>query len=96
MLNRLLSPRTVCYRHAGRFSALPQAVRCKLLMTNPAEDVQLPPATARRHVTVFDVEQATLTTAAAAGTPRSHVPQILISRTVIFSIENPMTIKETA
>ena len=95
VLNRLLSTRTVCYTHAGLFSAMPQAVRGKLLMTNPAEDFQLPRQPGRRF-TVFDVEQATLTTAAATGTPRSHLPQILISRTVIFSIENPMTIKETA
>jgi hypothetical protein len=50
---------------------LPQAVRWKLLLTNPAEDVQLP-RQPRRRFTVFDVEQATLTTAAAAGTSRSH------------------------
>jgi hypothetical protein len=30
------------------------------------------------------------------GDAPSHVAQILISLTVIFSIENPMTIKETA
>ena len=60
-------------------------------LSHPAEEVQLS-RQPRRHFTVFDVEQAPLTAAAAAA----HVPQILISRTVIFSIENPMTIKETA
>jgi len=55
VLNRLLSPRTVCYTHAGRFSALPQAVEASdyapggrgLAMEATAATLQ-----------VFDVEQA--------------------------------------
>ena len=55
--NRRLSARTICYTHAVLFSALRQAVRWKLLLTNPAEDVHLP-RQSRRRFTVFDVQQA--------------------------------------
>jgi integrase len=57
LLNQGLSARTIRYTHAVLFSALRQAVRWKLLLTNPAEDVDLP-RQARRLFTVFDVEQA--------------------------------------
>ncbi len=57
LLNRKLSPRTICYTHAVLFSALRQAVRWKLLLTNPAEDVHLP-RQPRRRFTVFDVGHA--------------------------------------
>jgi integrase len=57
LLNRKLSPRTICYTHSVLFSALRQAVRWKLLLTNPAEDVHLP-RQPRRRFTVFDVGQA--------------------------------------
>jgi integrase len=57
LLNRKLSARTICYTHAVLFSALRQAVRWKLLLTNPAEDVHLPRQPLRRF-TVFDVSQA--------------------------------------
>jgi integrase len=57
LLNRNLSARTIRYTHAVLFSALRQAVRWKLLLANPAEDVDLP-RQPRRRFTVFDVEQA--------------------------------------
>jgi integrase len=57
LLNRKLSPRTIRYTHSVLFSALRQAVRWKLLLTNPAEEVYLP-RHSRRRFTVFDVEQA--------------------------------------
>ena len=57
LLTRPLSARTVRYTHAVLFSALGQAVRWKLLLSNPAENVDLP-RQQRRRFTVFDVEQA--------------------------------------
>ena len=66
LLNRKLSARTICYTHAVFFSALRQAVRWKLLLTNPAEDVHLP-RQPRRCFTVFDVEQAKQFIAAISG-----------------------------
>jgi integrase len=66
LLNRKLSPRTICYTHAVLFSALRQAVRSKLLLTNLAEDVHLP-RQSRRRFTVFDVGQAKQFIAAISG-----------------------------
>jgi integrase len=57
LLKRELSARTIRYTHAVLTSALRQAVRWKLLLANPAEDVDLP-RQSRRHCTVFDVAQA--------------------------------------
>jgi integrase len=57
LLKRELSARTIRYTHAVLISALRQAVRWKLLLTNPAEDVDLP-RQSRRRCTLFDVEQA--------------------------------------
>lgn len=42
LLNRKLSGRTICYTHSVLFSALRQAVRWKLLLENPAQDIHLP------------------------------------------------------
>jgi integrase len=66
LLNRNLSARTIRYTHAVLFSALRQAVRWKLLLSNPAEDVDLP-RQPRRRFTVFDVEQAKQFITAIAG-----------------------------
>jgi len=66
LLNRKLSPRTICYTHAVLFLALRQAIRWKLLLTNPAEDVHLP-RQPRRRFTVFDVGQAKQFIAAMSG-----------------------------
>jgi integrase len=66
LLKRKLSPRTICYTHAVLFSALRQAVRWKLLLANPAEDVHLP-RQPRRRFTVFDVSQAKQFIAAISG-----------------------------
>lgn len=66
LLDRKLSGRTICYMHSVLFSALKQAVRWKLLLTNPAEDVQLP-RQARRRLIVFDVEQSRQFIAAIYG-----------------------------
>jgi integrase len=57
---------TDCYTHAVLFSALRQAVRWKLLLTNPAEEVYLP-RQPRRRFTVFDVGQARQFIAAISG-----------------------------
>ena len=66
LLNRKVSARTICYTHAVLFSSLRQAVRWKLLLTNPAEDVHLP-RQPRRRFTVFDVGQAKQFIAAISG-----------------------------
>jgi integrase len=66
MLNRKLSACTIRYTHAVLVSALRQAARWKLLLTNPAENVDLP-RQSRRHFTVFDVEQTKQFIAAIAG-----------------------------
>jgi len=66
LLNRKLSARTIRYTHAVLFSALRQAVRWKLLLTNPAVDVDLPRQT-RRRFTVFDVQEAKRFIAAVSG-----------------------------
>jgi integrase len=66
LLNRKLSARTIRYTHAVLFSALRQAVRWKLLLANPAEQVDLPRQTSRRF-TVFDVQQAKQFIAAISG-----------------------------
>lgn len=63
---RGLSSRTVRYTHAVLSSALKQAVRWKLLLANPAEDVDLP-RQSRRHFTVFDVDQSRRFIAAISG-----------------------------
>ncbi len=66
LLDRELSARTIRYTHAVLFSALRQAVRWKLLLTNPAEEVYLP-RQSRRRFTVFDVEQARRFIASISG-----------------------------
>jgi integrase len=66
LLNRKFSARTICYTHAVLFSALRQAVRWKLLLMNPAEDVHLP-RQPRRRFTLFDVSQAKKFIAAISG-----------------------------
>lgn len=66
LLSRPLSARTIRYTHAVLFSALRQAVRWKLLLSNPAEDVELP-RQPRRRFTVFDVKQAKQFIAAISG-----------------------------
>jgi hypothetical protein len=48
LLNRNLSARTIRYTHAVLFSALRQAVRWKLILSNPAEDIDLPRQPRRR------------------------------------------------
>jgi integrase len=64
LLTRKLSPRTICYTHAVLFSALRLAVRWKLLLTNPAEDVHLPRQPRRR---LLNVRQAKQFIAAISG-----------------------------
>jgi integrase len=66
LLNRNLSARTIRYTHAVLFSALRQAVRWKLVLTNAAEDIDLP-RQLRRRFTVFDVQQAKQFIAAISG-----------------------------
>jgi len=66
LLNRPLSARTIRYTHAVLFSALRQTVRWKLLLSNPAENVDLP-REQRRRFTIFDVERAKQFIAAIAG-----------------------------
>ena len=66
LLDRGLSARTIRYTHAVLSSALTQAVRRKLLLANPAEDVDLP-RESRRHFTVLDVEQSKQFIAAISG-----------------------------
>jgi integrase len=66
LLDRKLSGRTICYTHSVLFSALRQAVRWKLLLANPSEDVHLP-RQARRRFTVFDVERARRFIASISG-----------------------------
>ena len=57
LLDQNLSARTIRYTHAVLFSALRQAVRWKLVLTNPAVAVDLP-RQPRRRFSVLDVEQA--------------------------------------
>jgi integrase len=66
LLDRKLSGRMICYTHSVLFSALRQAVRWKLLLENPAQDVHLP-RQARRHLIVLDVEQSRQFIAAISG-----------------------------
>lgn len=66
LLDQNLSARTIRYAHAVLFSALRQAVRWKLLLSNPAEDVDLP-RQPRRRFSVFDVEQAKQFISAISG-----------------------------
>jgi integrase len=68
LLKRELSARTIRYTHAVLISALRQAVRWKLLLENPAEDVDLP-RQPRRRCTVFDVAQAKQFIKAISGHP---------------------------
>ncbi|HZM90452.1 MAG TPA: N-terminal phage integrase SAM-like domain-containing protein [Blastocatellia bacterium] len=42
MVNRGLSPRTVRYTHGVLQRAFKRAIRCKLLVSNPASEVELP------------------------------------------------------
>lgn len=57
MLDRGLSSGTIRYTHAVFSSALNQAVRWKLILANPAEDVDLP-RHSRSRFTVLDVEES--------------------------------------
>jgi integrase len=66
LLDRKLSARTIRYTHAVFFSALRQAVRWKLLLSNPAENIDLP-RQPRRRSTVLDVEQAKQFIASTSG-----------------------------
>jgi len=66
LLDRKLSLRTICYTHAVLASALRQAVRWKLLLSNPADGIHLP-RQSRRRFTVFDVEQAKRFIASISG-----------------------------
>ena len=66
LLDRMLSIRTIRYTHAVLFSALRQAARRKLLLSNPAENFDLP-RQPRRRSTVLDVEQAKQVIAATSG-----------------------------
>jgi integrase len=68
LLKRELSARTIRYTHAVLISVLRQAVRWKLLLANPAEDVDLP-RQPRRRCTVFDVAQAKQFIKAISGHP---------------------------
>jgi integrase len=68
LIKRELSARTIRYTHAVLISALRQAVRWKLLLANPAEDVDLP-RQARRRCTVCDVGQAKQFIKAISGHP---------------------------
>jgi integrase len=55
---RGLSPRTIRYTHAVVHSALEQAVRWRLLVTNPSAGVTLPPQRRRREIRVLNPEEA--------------------------------------
>ena len=68
LLDRGLAARSIRYSHAVLRSALKQAVRWKLLPTNPAEFVDLPRQT-RRSVGVLSVEQARGFMTAIVGHP---------------------------
>ncbi|MGD0459060.1 MAG: tyrosine-type recombinase/integrase [Terriglobia bacterium] len=68
LLDRGLAARSIRYTHAVLRSALKQAVRWRLLLTNPAELVDLPRQT-RRSVEVLSVEQARGFMTAIAGHP---------------------------
>jgi integrase len=68
LLDRGLSPRTIRYTHTVLGSAVKQAVRWKLLLTNPAQLVDLPRQT-RLGVGVLTVEQARAFIRAIAGHP---------------------------
>jgi integrase len=68
LLDRGLAARSIRYTHAVLRSALKQAVRWRLLLTNPAELVDLPRQT-RRSVGVLSVEQARTFMAAIVGHP---------------------------
>jgi len=68
LLDRGLAARSIRYTHAVLRSALKQAVRWRLLLTNPAESVDLPRQT-RRSVEVLSVEQARGFMTAIAGHP---------------------------
>jgi integrase len=74
LLDPNLSARTIRYTHAVLFSALRQAVRWKLVLTNPAVDVDLP-RQPRRRFSVFDVEQARQFIAAISG----HIYEVLFA-----------------
>ncbi len=58
MKARELSSRTVRYTHAVVHSALEQAVRWRLLVSNPAAGVALPPQKRRREIRVLNPEEA--------------------------------------
>src|SRR6185369_6922562 len=57
MVARGLSPRTVRYTHAILQRALKRAVKWKMLVSNPASDVELPKSV-RRELNVLTPEQA--------------------------------------
>lgn len=68
LLNQNLSARSIRYTHAVLRSALKQAVRWNLLLSNPANSVDLP-RQERGRVSVFSVEQARTFIKAIAGHP---------------------------
>jgi len=63
-----LSARTIRYAHSVLHSALEQAVKWRLIVDNPASNVDLP-ATRRQEVKVFTLEQAQAFVKACANEP---------------------------
>jgi integrase len=59
MVDRGLSPRTVRYTHAVLQRAFKRAIKWKLLITNPAADIELP-KNVRREMTVLTPRQAAI------------------------------------
>jgi integrase len=78
LIKRELSARTIRYTHAVLISALRQAVRWKLLLANPADDVDLP-RQPRRRCTVFDVAQAKQFIKAISGHPYETLFALVIT-----------------
>src|SRR5208282_4850295 len=68
LLARSLSARSVRYTHAVLRSALKQATRWNLILSNPAESVDLPRLD-RRQIGVLNVEQARTFVKAISGHP---------------------------
>jgi integrase len=81
LLDRKLSARTIRYTHAVFFSALRQAVRWKLLLSNPAENIDLP-RQPRRRSTVLDVEQAKQFIASTSGDEYEPLFALALSRSL--------------
>lgn len=72
LLNQNLSARSIRYTHAVLRSALKQAVRWNLMLTNPADSVDLP-RQERGRVAVFSAEQARTFIKAISGHPYESV-----------------------